>query len=389
MMRPEHALGRELAAAVRGLPRGRRRRAAGLGAEIARELDDLERHWPGDLPLGVIHADLFPDNVFFQGSELSGIIDFYFACTDITAYDLAVCLNAWCFEADGAFNITKARQMLAAYRIERPFTGRRARGPAAARARRRAAVPPDPAVRLAEPGRGRAGQAQGPARVLRQAALPPRPVRARRLRSGLILATRSAAGSETVEIHTDGACSGNPGPGGWGAVLRWRGQCRELSGFAPATTNNRMELEAAIAALETPEAADDGRAVHRQQLSAPRDHRPGCRRGRRAAGRPPTRSRSRTRTCGSGSSRPSAATASSGAGSRATAATPTTSAPTSSPGRRSAPAALAPRANLPPKAAAAGRSPLRSERAREPAQLFSMFQSTRRTVSSTPERFLR
>jgi ribonuclease HI len=65
------------------------------------------------------------------------------------------------------------------------------------------------------------------------------------------LANSSAAGSETVEIHTDGACSGNPGPGGWGAVLRWRGQCRELSGFAPATTNNRMELEAAIAALET------------------------------------------------------------------------------------------------------------------------------------------
>jgi ribonuclease HI len=56
---------------------------------------------------------------------------------------------------------------------------------------------------------------------------------------------------EVVEIHTDGACSGNPGPGGWGAVLRWRDQVRELSGFAPATTNNRMELEAAIAALET------------------------------------------------------------------------------------------------------------------------------------------
>ncbi|MDF2782088.1 MAG: thrB, partial [Geminicoccaceae bacterium] len=74
----------------------------GLGAEIARELDDLERHWPGDLPVGVIHADLFPDNVFFRGAELSGIIDFYFACTDITAYDLAVCLNAWCFEGDGA-----------------------------------------------------------------------------------------------------------------------------------------------------------------------------------------------------------------------------------------------------------------------------------------------
>jgi ribonuclease HI len=65
------------------------------------------------------------------------------------------------------------------------------------------------------------------------------------------LPTRSEAEDEVVEIHTDGACSGNPGPGGWGAVLRWRGRRRELSGFDPKTTNNRMELEAAIAALET------------------------------------------------------------------------------------------------------------------------------------------
>ena len=65
------------------------------------------------------------------------------------------------------------------------------------------------------------------------------------------MATRAKAGAAAVEIHTDGACSGNPGPGGWGAVLRWRGRCRELMGFAPATTNNRMELEAAINALET------------------------------------------------------------------------------------------------------------------------------------------
>ncbi len=65
------------------------------------------------------------------------------------------------------------------------------------------------------------------------------------------MANLSEAGADAVEIHTDGACSGNPGPGGWGAVLRWRGQIRELSGFAPATTNNRMELEAAIGALET------------------------------------------------------------------------------------------------------------------------------------------
>ncbi len=76
----------------------------------------LERSWPDDLPSGVIHADLFPDNVFFLGDRLSGIIDFYFACNDQFAYDIAVCLNAWCFEADGSFNATKARLLLSAYR---------------------------------------------------------------------------------------------------------------------------------------------------------------------------------------------------------------------------------------------------------------------------------
>ena len=96
----------------------------GLEAEIDRELVEIEEQWPDDLPHGVIHADLFPDNVFFQGDHLTGIIDFYFACVDIIAYDLAICLNAWCFEPDGAFNITKARQMLAAYRARRAFTPR-------------------------------------------------------------------------------------------------------------------------------------------------------------------------------------------------------------------------------------------------------------------------
>jgi homoserine kinase type II len=97
--------------------------AGGLADEIARELDAVERAWPRDLPRGVIHADLFPDNVFFSGAALTGIIDFYFACNDIVAYDLAVCLNAWCFEVDGAFNVTKARRMLDAYRQRRPFAG--------------------------------------------------------------------------------------------------------------------------------------------------------------------------------------------------------------------------------------------------------------------------
>jgi homoserine kinase type II len=94
----------------------------GLSDILARELDHLESHWPEDLPTGVCHADLFPDNVFFIGGDLSGIIDFYFACTDYFAYDLAICLNAWCFEPDNSFNITKARLMLSRYRTVRPFS---------------------------------------------------------------------------------------------------------------------------------------------------------------------------------------------------------------------------------------------------------------------------
>jgi homoserine kinase type II len=94
----------------------------GLGSEIEKELRHLEQHWPADLPQGVIHADLFPDNVFFLGDKLSGLIDFYFACNDMLAYDLAVCLNAWCFETDGSFNVTKARALLQAYESVRPLT---------------------------------------------------------------------------------------------------------------------------------------------------------------------------------------------------------------------------------------------------------------------------
>jgi homoserine kinase type II len=94
----------------------------GLKDEISRELSHLEKYWLDDLPRGVIHADLFPDNVFFLSDKFSGLIDFYFACNDMLAFDVAVCLNAWCFEADGSFNITKARAMLQAYENERKLT---------------------------------------------------------------------------------------------------------------------------------------------------------------------------------------------------------------------------------------------------------------------------
>jgi len=87
----------------------------GLAALIAEALGDLERRWPTDLPRGLIHADLFPDNVLFMKDEVSGLIDFYFACQDMFAYDLAVMLNSWCFENDGAYNVTKGKALIAGY----------------------------------------------------------------------------------------------------------------------------------------------------------------------------------------------------------------------------------------------------------------------------------
>lgn len=93
-----------------------------LAGETEALLANLEREWPRDLPEGTIHADLFPDNVFFLGDELSGFIDFYFACTDAFAYDVAVALNAWCFERDHSFNLTKGKALLDAYNAVRPLT---------------------------------------------------------------------------------------------------------------------------------------------------------------------------------------------------------------------------------------------------------------------------
>lgn len=87
----------------------------GLRATLERELIFQEQHFPACLPSGVIHADLFPDNVFFLSGICSGIIDFYFACNDAFAYEIAVCLNAWCFEPDASFNLTKGIALLAGY----------------------------------------------------------------------------------------------------------------------------------------------------------------------------------------------------------------------------------------------------------------------------------
>ncbi|MCK5165695.1 MAG: homoserine kinase [Rhodospirillaceae bacterium] len=94
----------------------------GITKVLETELTFLEKNWPTNIPAGVIHADLFPDNVFFQAEKLTGLIDYYFACNDFFAYDVAICLNAWCFETDLSFNITKAKRMLSSYRKVRDFS---------------------------------------------------------------------------------------------------------------------------------------------------------------------------------------------------------------------------------------------------------------------------
>jgi homoserine kinase type II len=104
----------------RALPRAHLFDAA-IATPLREELDYITRIWPDHLPRGIIHADLFPDNVFFTAGAVSGIIDFYFACTDMLSYDLAIGINAWCFEPDFSYNVTKGRAMIAGYQSVRPL----------------------------------------------------------------------------------------------------------------------------------------------------------------------------------------------------------------------------------------------------------------------------
>ena len=93
-----------------------------LHMDISNEYDFLMNNWPSDLPSGIIHGDLFPDNIFFQNNKLTGVIDFYFACNEFYIFDIAICINAWCFESDYSFNITKASHLLQGYRSLKNLT---------------------------------------------------------------------------------------------------------------------------------------------------------------------------------------------------------------------------------------------------------------------------
>ncbi|MFC3078899.1 homoserine kinase [Phenylobacterium terrae] len=122
-MSKENDLGQESWAPLfAGLRPDAERLKPGMADQIESDLARIARDWPRGLPGGVIHADYFPDNVFFQGQAFAGAIDFYFACTDAYAYDIAIALNAWCFEPDGSFNITSARALVAGYEARRPLS---------------------------------------------------------------------------------------------------------------------------------------------------------------------------------------------------------------------------------------------------------------------------
>jgi homoserine kinase type II len=96
-----------------------------LPAIIEKNLIEIEQNWPKDIPSGIIHADLFPDNIFFRNNKLSGIIDYYFSCNDFYAFEIAICLNALCFEGmkeNLSFNVTKAKKLIDGYSSIRKLT---------------------------------------------------------------------------------------------------------------------------------------------------------------------------------------------------------------------------------------------------------------------------
>ena len=282
----------QLLAGPRGGDRGRARRPRARLARRSAAWRDPCRPVPGQ-------------RVLRRRQTLTGIIDFYFACVDIVAYDIAICLNAWCFEPDGAFNITKARLMLAAYRAERPFADHElealpllARGAALRFLLTRlfdwqnrvegALVAVQGSARVSATSCAFTGACRAPAPTVwtrhRIVMASPRSRRRRR-------------GPHRRRLL------GQSGPGrlGCGAAL-----ARPPSASCPASSRRppttAWSCEAAIGALETLKRPMTVAPAHRQQLSAPRHHDVAAGLEGATAGGPPTRSRSRTRTCGSGSS---------------------------------------------------------------------------------------
>ena len=209
---------------------------------IEANLKDVEKNWPKNLPNGIIHADLFSDNIFFKDNKFSGIIDFYFSCNDFYALEIAICFNALCFDGPKnnlSFNVTKAKNFMDGYNQLRKLND--------------------------EEKRSIKTLSQGSALRF----LLTRVFDALNVVEGAIVKVKDPIeylvrlefhkNSKNVEdyffqmkytIYTDGACSGNPGPGGWGAVIiDEKNKQINISGKENLTTNNRMELTAPIRAL--------------------------------------------------------------------------------------------------------------------------------------------
>ncbi|MEM9233143.1 MAG: homoserine kinase [Pseudomonadota bacterium] len=207
-----------------------------LFEDLTTEAAELQKRWPANLPRGAIHADFFPDNVMFKEDRATGVFDFYFACTDFFAYDLAIAMNA--FTPEDTHSPAQGRALREGYETVRPLSPAEKdalplflRGSSLrfvlTRAHDYLNQVPGSLVQIKDPA---------PWLALNRAHRHDQPF--------------FVTGSDMIEIYTDGACSGNPGPGGWGVLIKESGKERRLSGGAPATTNNRMELMGAIEALK-------------------------------------------------------------------------------------------------------------------------------------------
>ena len=267
----ERALARRLAAALRDVARRAPTRVEpGLAAFVAAELEFLRIGMAARVcRQGVIHADLFPDNVFFLKGKLSGLIDFYFACNDLLAYDLAVCLNAWCFEADNAFNVTKGRALIQAYeaRAARSSRQEREKLPILARGAALRFLLTRLYDWLTVPA-GALVTPKDPLEYLRKLRFHQKVAKRRRLRDASDDRREQARRRPHRRRLLRAIPARAAGAPSWSSTAAEK----ELFGGAPETTNNRMELTAAIEALQGAEGAVRRRAPHRFRISPERHH---------------------------------------------------------------------------------------------------------------------
>ena len=240
--------------------------STGLAERTRRELARSSAGWPTDLPAGIIHADLFTDNVFFIGSEVSGLIDFYFACTDALAYDVAICLNAWCFEIGRFVQSHEGAGMLAGYQAVRPLERIGGRCAADSLPRFGDALHADAAGRLAERPAGALVKPKDPLEYDRKLNFHRHAKHAARIRA------RGMSGSERGDDLHGRRLLGKSRARGWAAILSFKGSEKEISGGEAHTTNNRMEIARRHRGTESAQALLRRRSLHGFAICAPGHH---------------------------------------------------------------------------------------------------------------------